>query len=346
MAKTNPREQPPSVVSQNECADIGIVAIGRNEGSRLEACLRSVVAPSVTVVYVDSGSTDGSVQRAMALGAEVVELDLSIPFTAARARNAGFARLMAIAPNTTYVQFVDGDCEVVKGWLSQAYSYLVSHPEFAIVCGRRRERSPHASLYNRLCDLEWNTPVGEAQACGGDFMIRTEAFQSVNGFTSGLIAGEEPELCVRLRQQSWKIARIDADMTLHDAQMTRFGQWWKRMVRAGHAYAEGSWLHGRSPERHWVKESKSIWLWGLIVPTLILTLIPLTQGWSLVLVLVYPLLVAKVYYSLQRQGQRSADAALYAYFCIVGKFPGVVGQLKFHRNRLLSQQSTLIEYKS
>lgn len=71
---------------------VAAVAIGRNEGARLVACLESMVGRVDPIIYVDSGSTDNSVAEARARGAEVVELDMSIPFTAARARNAGAAR--------------------------------------------------------------------------------------------------------------------------------------------------------------------------------------------------------------------------------------------------------------
>jgi glycosyltransferase involved in cell wall biosynthesis len=45
--------------------DVAVVAIGRNEGDRLKACLRSVVDVAALVVYVDSGSTDDSVAFAL-----------------------------------------------------------------------------------------------------------------------------------------------------------------------------------------------------------------------------------------------------------------------------------------
>ena len=176
---------------------LGVVVIGRNEGERLRRCLSAVCVRNVTVVYVDSNSTDGSSELARTQGAEVVELDLSQPFTAARARNAGFARLEQIDADVRFVQFVDGDCELVDGWLAQASGVLEERPEVAVVCGRRRERFPEQSIYNRLADLEWNTPVGEAKYCGGDAMMRVAAFRQVGGFNPDLIAGEEPELCVR-----------------------------------------------------------------------------------------------------------------------------------------------------
>ena len=171
------------------------------------------------------------------LGVEVVQLDLSIPFTAARARNEGVARLLQINPQVEFVQFVDGDCEVAPQWLEKAYTVISEQPEVAVVCGRRRERYPEQSVYNLLCDLEWDTPIGETKECGGDSMMRVAAFEQVKGFNPSLIAGEEPELCLRLRQQGWKILRIDAEMTLHDAQITRFSQWWRRSLRSGYAYA-------------------------------------------------------------------------------------------------------------
>ena len=324
---------------------VGLVVIGRNEGESLRKCLLSVLGKVANIVYVDSGSTDSSVEMARSLSVDVVELDLSIPFTAARARNEGFTHLLQINPQIEFVQFVDGDCEVVAEWLDRALDKLDAQPQVAVVCGRRRERFPKKSIYNRLCDLEWDTPVGETKACGGDAMMRVEAFQQVGGFNPLLIAGEEPELCVRLRQRGWKAFCLNAEMTLHDAQMTEFSQWWKRSLRAGHAYAEGSWLHGKSSEHHWVKESISIWFWGLILPLLALNTTWLTWGWSLLLLGAYPFLIYRIYQRKQQQNLSARDAFLYALFCVLGKFAQVQGQIKFHLSRFLRKHSKLIEYK-
>lgn len=325
---------------------VGLVAIGRNEGQRLRQCLLSVIDRVDRIVYVDSGSTDGSVELARGLGVHVVELDLSIPFTAARARNTGLARLLELDPTIERVQFVDGDCEVVEGWLKQAQEALDRYPEVVVVCGRRRERFPNATTYNRLCDIEWDTPIGDTKACGGDAMMRVAALQQVGGYNPTLIAGEEPEMCVRLRRQGGKILRLDTEMTLHDAQMTKFGQWWKRSVRAGHAFAEGAWMHGAPPEKHWVKDSRSIWLWGLVIPVLILALVWATRGLSLALLLLYPFMGYKIYRYLKTTGRSPQEAKLYATFCMLGKFPQAQGQLQFLTNKLLRKQARLIEYNA
>jgi GT2 family glycosyltransferase len=324
---------------------LGLVVIGRNEGDLLRQCLLSAIAKVAHIVYVDSGSTDDSVSMARLLGVDVVEMNMSQAFTAGRARNEGFWYLISKYPNIQLVQFVDGDCEIVAQWLETAQETLENQANLAIACGRRRERFPEKSIYNRLCDLEWDTPIGETKACGGDFMVKVSAFQQIQGFNPALIAGEEPELCIRLRQQGWKILRIDADMTLHDARMSSISQWWRRALRGGYAYAEGSWIHGGTAERHWVKESRSIWFWGLVLPLLILVMLLPTSNLSLLLLAGYILVIGRIYLSLNRRLDR-LDAWLYSIHCVMSKFPQTQGQLKFHLGRLRGKASSLIEYKS
>lgn len=318
---------------------VAAVVIGRNEGARLTACLASLAAQAGRVVYVDSGSTDGSVAAARAAGAEVVALDLAEPFTAARARNAGAAALAADPP--AIVQFVDGDCEVRPGWVAAAAGFLAGHPRAGVVCGRRRERFPEASVFNRLCDAEWDTPVGPALACGGDAAMRWEAFAAVGGFDAGLIAGEEPELCLRLRAAGWEIWRIDREMTLHDAAMTRFGQWWRRARRAGHAFAEGAALHGGPPERHWVGETRRALVWGAALPAAAALGAALISPWALALLGLYPLQAAR----LARRAGGGRAAWERAAFLTLGKIPEAIGALEYHARRALRRPSGLMEYK-
>lgn len=324
---------------------VGVVAIGRNEGERLHRCLQSLRAAEgsrLPTVYVDSGSTDGSVAFAQGLGVEVVALDMRLPFTAARARNAGVARLREWLPDVGYVQFIDGDCELDPGWLQPAVAFLDGNQDFAVVCGRRRERHPERSVYNLLCDFDWDGPTGEVAACGGDALMRLEAFEAVGGFRESLIAGEEPELCVRLRQAGWKVMRLPREMCLHDAAMFRFSQWWRRSARAGHAFAEGAWLHGRPPERHGVRAVRSAVAWGLVLPLLVLLglwWVGPAAAWLLAL---YPLQVAR----LTVTGPRSfRENLINAFFLVLAKFAELTGNIRFLLNRLRGGPARLIEYK-
>lgn len=321
---------------------IGVVLIGRNEGERLVRCLASVRGSDARIVYVDSGSTDDSIATARAAGSEVVELDLNKPFTAARARNAGFARLFKLGPMPDYVQFVDGDCELHADWVATAQGFLDANPRVAAVCGRRRERFPEASVYNRLCDREWDTPIGQAKATGGDVLMRTAALQEVGGFNPSLIAGEEPELCVRLRKAGWEIWRLNAEMTLHDAAMTRFGQWWKRARRGGHAYAEGAALHGSPPERHGVAGTVRALAWGLVLPVVLLLLALFVSPWMLLGFGVYFLQVVRLAF---RGDPGTRVAWEDAFFSTFIKIPETIGVLEYAYGRIFRSPARLIEYK-
>jgi len=324
-----------------DASECGVVMIGRNEGERLRRCLDSCAGAGLRV-YVDSNSTDGSRELARSKGVETVELDLRRGFTAARARNAGFAHLLERRPDIEFVMFVDGDCEIVSDWIPAALAALRERPDVVAVCGRRRERFPDASIFNRLCDIEWNTPPGDAKAFGGDVVLRAAALRAAGGYRDDLIAGEEPELCVRLREAGGRILRLDRDMTWHDAAMTRFGQWWKRNVRSGHAFAEGASLHGAPPERHFVAETRRAVLWGAVLPVAIL-LAGLAQPWLLLLLLVYPLQWVRI-------GRRMAHGGLpvpwsYAAFLLLGRFPEAQGVFKLWLSQLVGRRSALIEYK-
>jgi GT2 family glycosyltransferase len=330
-------------------ACVGVVAIGRNEGERLRRCLESVKDRVAAVVYVDSGSADDSVNLARSLGVDVVQLDLSIPFTAARSRNAGVKRLLELKPEVAYVQVVDGDCEVVEGWLDRALMEMRKEGNLnvALVCGRRRERAPDASVYNFLIDMEWNTPIGEAEACGGDALIRIEAFNQVGGYDETLIAGEEPEMCWRMRHAStpWRILRIDAEMTLHDAQLSRFTQWWKRSARSGHAYAEGHALNGHV-DGYCGHAVRSMVQWAVVLPLVAIGLAWFTWGASFLLLGLYLVLWARIRSSrIDQHGDSPRDASLYANYCIAGKFAQLQGMSRYWWNRLRGRKTKLLEYK-
>jgi len=329
-------------------AQVGVVMIGRNEGDRLRRCLASI--PIVgRAVYVDSGSIDGSVDYARSRGFEVVELDTSAPMSAGRARNAGIDLLTGAGDDSwgarprvviEFVLVIDGDCELVPGFIEAALEMMRREPRVAVVCGRRRERDREATSYNRLCDMEWNTAVGLTDACGGDALLRVSALERVGFYDPAIVAGEEPELCWRLRRDGWSVRRIDCEMTLHDAAMTRFSEWWKRSVRAGYAYAD---LYAR--HRYWGREVRSIVFYALIVPILALATMRIHPALSLSWLFAYIVLYARVRRHRVVIGDDAADAALYARYCVAAKFAQLVGLTKWSKDRLSGQRPEIIEYK-
>jgi GT2 family glycosyltransferase len=331
---------------------VGIVVIGRNEGPCLPRCLRSVIHSSCRVVYIDSGSTDGSVALARELGVEAVELDASQPYTAARGRNTGFQWLECHAPDVRYVQFVDADTELAPGWLEAAAAELDARPRLGVVCGRLRELEPGRSIYTRLCDLEWDGPVGDLSHCGGICMMRAEALRAVGGYNAGMIAGEDPEICLRLRRAGWGVARIDAAMGVHDSRMMRFGQWWKRSRRAGHAFADMAAIHASGA---WGSECRQVirsLAWGLGGPSAALVCIALgfRTPWAWLglplIAALYAISIARTWSGRVRRGNSRRDAAVYAGFCALGKIPEALGVMRCWWGRVAGRRAALIEYKS
>jgi GT2 family glycosyltransferase len=321
---------------------IGIVVIGRNEGVRLRRCLAVFAPLRLPFVYVDSGSVDDSVSVARALGGDVLELDLSTPFTAARARNAGFRRLLATHPDLSYVQFVDGDCEFDSGWIEVAARFLKEHPDFAAVCGRLTERHPDATIYNKLIDIEWARPPGVTEAFAGNVAMRVDAFQEAGGFNDQVIAAEDDEFAVRLRAADWKLMRLAVPMAVHDAEMKRFSQWWRRSVRAGHAFAEVNRIH----PTHFRGQPRKIILWSVVIPLVAFAAYAFAGPLAAMAVLMlYPASLVKCTVNSLKAGRDLATSLAYAFFLVIGKFPQFIGLLKYHKRRLFSDERFIIEYK-
>ncbi|MCD4664943.1 MAG: glycosyltransferase [Bacteroidales bacterium] len=323
---------------------VGAVVIGRNEGERLERCLHGILKQIDKIVYVDSGSVDNSVAFAESSGVEVVQLDTTIPFSAGRARNDGFRCLVKKHEQLQYVQFVDGDCKLCEGWLDIGVKFLEKNSSCAVVAGRRNEKFPEESVYNLLCDIEWNTPIGDAEACGGDFMIRKEAFLQVNGFNPTVVAGEEPDMCYRLRKKNWSIFRLDQPMTLHDAAITRFSQWWKRAVRSGHAYAQGYALHAQDGQRYCFKDSVKIWFWATIFPASVLILTLSVNSVFLLFITAYLVQFVKIALRMYKRLGNAKYSIIYSIFTIIGRWPQLIGQLLFVKRKLMRENISIIEY--
>jgi cellulose synthase/poly-beta-1,6-N-acetylglucosamine synthase-like glycosyltransferase len=319
---------------------IGFVVIGRNEGPRLGRCLRSALAVSTRVVYADSASTDGSVDTAERIGVAVVELASDGRLTAARGRNAGYKELRARFPDCEMVQFLDGDCILQPHWLPQAIDFLEEHPKVGVVCGRRFEAHPEASIYNRLCDAEWDTPIGEATECGGDALVRCAALDEVGGYRSELQAGEEPEMTARMRAAGWQIWRIDAPMTEHDARILTFGQWWRRTQRGGFGYAQVWTATSNLAQQLYSKQLRSALLWAVVLPLAIFVaaMITRTPIFLLAIPIAYGLQLMRIA-SRSRSQSRWPAAAL----ILLAKFPEAIGAARFF---LAGGHRHMPEYKS
>ena len=323
------------------------VVIGRNEGERLGTSLHSVQAAGLPLIYADSGSADGSPDVANEMGVPVVELSRDRPFSAGRGRNEGLAEARRRWPGARYVMFLDGDCVLDPRFPAAAAATFEQDGDCAIVTGHLSERHPDASIYNRLCAIEWQSPAGlieNMNGLGGIMAARISAFERVGGFNLDAIAGEEPDLGARLRLAGFSIVKVDAPMATHDAQIMTFGQWWTRAVRGGHALAHRYAQHGRTRLRDGRRELMSDLFWGLGLPAAIVLLLWPTRGVSLLGLGGYALLFWRVYRNYRRAGLGGSDAMLVARFIVYSKFAHVLGIARYCWNRLRGE-FRIIEYK-
>jgi glycosyltransferase involved in cell wall biosynthesis len=331
-----------------ECPMLSVVVIGRNEGARLVRCLESIgqMTPPpgpVEVIYVDSGSTDGSLERAARFEVKLKRLESANPCAAA-GRNAGWRQ--AKAP---IIFFLDGDTVLECNFVADTISEL-NDPKVAVVFGNRREINPKASIYNRLCDLDWSAPAGVTEFCGGDALIRRDVLERIGGFDERLIAGEEPEMCQRIRTLGFTILHVDRPMTGHDLAMTRFSQYWLRAVRSGYAYAEVSTRFRTTDLPLWRTEARrnlvhGVGLLEIVVGAPLLSvslhsLVPITAAVAIIAVLAVRTAV--------RFRWKTPDLVTLLLFGLhshLVHIPLLFGQLKYQRDRFTGRTTKIIEYK-
>jgi len=323
---------------------LSVVIIGRNEGERLERCI--LTAKSIEgwrpaeVLYIDSGSTDGSPELAARLDATVLALSPGA-FTAARARNLGWRRAVG-----EMVLFLDGDTVLNPDFPLAALAELRKDPMNAAAWGHRREICPCKSVYIRFLDLDWVYPPGETPFFGGDVLVRRAALEVVNGFDETLIAGEEPELCRRMRILGWRIQHIDFPMTLHDLAITRFSQYWRRTQRAGYAFAAVSARFRSTSDPFWSSEARHNRIRGLF--WLLTPIVALSGSIALRSLLPFALwlllvaaLAARTAWQCRWKKSDWSTLLLYGFHSHLQQIPIFLGQVQF----MMNGNKSLIEYK-
>lgn len=327
---------------------LSVVIIGRNEGERLRRCLESVetmdpIGGEVEVIYVDSGSVDNSIALAQSYGAKILKVESSRP-TAALGRNTGWR--VAKAP---ILLFLDGDTVLNPSFVNNSLGEF-EDPKVAIVWGHRREMYPENTLYNRVLDLDWIYPPGPSEFCGGDALMRKAVLEEVNGYDATLIAGEEPEMCGRIRSRGYVILHVDHKMTGHDLAMSRWSQYWRRAFRAGYAYAQVSRRFKTSETNLWSSEVRRNFIRAAFVVGLLAVGTAASLFWMSVLpilaVLAFFLLLAvRTAIRVRWKCEDFSTRFLYGIHSHLQHVPIAVGQLAFLRDLSRGRDRHLIEYK-
>ena len=233
---------------------VSFVVIGRNEASHLAESIASCLQQgfdrdAIEIIYVDSGSTDGSSEIAQQAGVDRILQLGSTGASAARARNLGLTNVAS-----DFVQFVDADTTLSPGWVPDGLAALKADPGLAGAEGDLREVRPAANLYHAVCELDWPSTPGEVPYVSGNSLYRVQAIAEAKGFDPRMNLGEEPELGARLGRMNWRFVHLDRTMGHHDLDMNGFVDWLRRGHRSGLACAmvvraTGGWGQGFWHER-------------------------------------------------------------------------------------------------
>jgi hypothetical protein len=328
---------------------LSVVVIGRNEGARLKRCLDSVKAMrvpagGVEIIYVDSDSGDESPRIAGEAGARVIVLRPQRP-TAALGRDTGWRA--SLAP---FILFVDGDPVIHPDFVTHAMPDF-ANPKVAVVFGRTCEIDSNTSVFSRVYDLDWPyPPPGPAEFCIGTALMRRPTLEAVNGHDCTLMAGEEPEICYRLRQQGYVILCLDLPMARHDLTMSRWSQYWRRNVRRGYGDAEVSGRFRKEDAPAYTGRTRHTRIWGplLVLSPLIAAAGSVAAASWLPLAVLLVAAVALVLRTARSCRHRTDDrftCVLFSVHWYLKEIPLLFGQLRYFFDKYTGNQ-TLIEYKT
>ncbi|MDC7223954.1 MAG: glycosyltransferase family 2 protein [Spirochaetales bacterium] len=324
---------------------ISVVIIGRNEGEKLVRCIESVRKINypqdlLEVLYVDSDSSDQSLERAREAGVDKALSLVSDRPCAAAGRNRGLRESRG-----ELVLFLDGDTIIEPDFLEKALPSFEDE-SIAIVYGNRCEIHED-QFYIQLCNRDWDRTYGFTETSGGDILARRSVMEEIGGYYE-IIAGEDPEMSNRVVNRGYRILHIEAKMVDHDLGIRTFPMYWKHAVRSGFAYSIVADLTGKREKALWVRENGKIMIQGFAMVSFTVLCLVL----AVFLKSPFPCLLAYlglnslqiVRLFIKNRGKFNTlkmNLAYSALHCYVLKVPMFVGQLKYYLNK----NQKLIEYK-
>lgn len=187
-------------------SDVTFVIIGRNESLHLARTFRSVLDITEKIVYVDSNSTDNSIEIAKSFGIQKIIKVSSTYGTAALSRSIGASEV-----TTKYIQFLDGDETIERGWLEKAIIKIETNENIAGVHGYKKVYKKDDKHYFVMADKkDW-----EPDYLQGAFLIDREVYESAGGMETRIFGEEERDLYVRVKSMGYQIWYLHELMASH-----------------------------------------------------------------------------------------------------------------------------------
>jgi glycosyltransferase involved in cell wall biosynthesis len=205
--------------SQTLTPKLSIVLIGRNEEQFISKSIESALScrklfPDTEIVFVDSASTDRSIEIAMNYPIRIIQLRPEWRLCVAAGRYLGF-----LHSHGEYVLFCDGDAQLEPNWVDQAIQFMDTNAEYGGVAGVLDEEyvDRYGTRHGGATNVFGQNLLSVRQDCkllGGIAMYRLKAMQLAGPVNPHLPTAEDHELCMRIRNQGFKLARIQGRMAV------------------------------------------------------------------------------------------------------------------------------------
>ena len=189
---------------------LSVIIIAKNEEERIGKCLDSVMKLkkkySTEIIFVDSASTDRTIEIASKYPIQIYQLNKSKLLNPSAGRYIGTSKAKG-----RYILFIDGDSILIKNFVDRALEIL-KDPKIAAVGGKRIFRKKGESLKIK----EKSTgEIKEYKTIGGTGVYKRESIEKGGTFNPYMGGQEERELCFRIRNLGYKIVKIDIPMEIH-----------------------------------------------------------------------------------------------------------------------------------
>jgi glycosyltransferase involved in cell wall biosynthesis len=299
-----------------DCPYISVVVIGKNEALNLPDCFNSIQnidypQDKLDVIYVDTGSTDSSVQISHQYSVRVAEEISNYP-SPALARNRGLHEA-----KHDIIHFIDGDMTIGHDYLKNAVQYLGKNGVVCVI-GRLDEKNKHKNLISWILHYHWakrKPGFMDAPGAGGTFL--KSVLLEVGGYDTEILRGEETDLGIRLRKKNYRILMIDKLMGTHDYGIKTFLDIIRYFLSSGRNLGRSLYLTSSDYFQSEKKVARNTLIRTFLL-AFIVGVILATQKWVFLLLL--PLIA--VLYTLLRfwnfDRERRLHALIYFFFHYVG----------------------------
>lgn len=200
---------------------VSFIVIGKNEAKNLNKCFSSIKfaikensLENTEIIYVDSNSSDNSIEIAKRYKVEKIILLTSI-MNAAIARNIGASYALG-----KILVFLDGDMEINRFFLGKAINNgILVHP---LIGGRVLDRLIDED--GQICSDEIHHNKEKSYfkpITGGAFIINTNLWRAIEGMDNRFSCGEDPELGLRLAQKGVLLKCLPFIFVIHNDNKTK-----------------------------------------------------------------------------------------------------------------------------